>query len=1026
MKLLRKNLLLGTLLSGAMMATAVPSFAQDAENDDEIIVTGSRLSQANVVSSSPVVTIDEDLFDVRGTTDTVDLVNTLPSVYAAQTTAFANGATGTSTLNLRGLGSVRTLVLVDGKRLPPGGPLGGFAADLNLIAPQLVEKVEIVTGGASAVYGSDAIAGVANFITRKDFEGVELDLQYGFNQSNNSSQFWRDALNARGIDPVTGSVADNDTYQLSAIVGTGLGDRGNVTGYFNYSKNDGIQQGNRDFAQCATFPTGEETLICLGSNQGPFPTTFVLSGVADANGDLVQLVDASGTPLVNADGTPQVSGAFSLQQNDSLASGFTNAYNFNPFNPIRRSVERFNAGFSGYYDITDDIQGYMDFGFTSSSSPQIIAPSAAFGSTINRVNCDNPLLTAEARALICGNPDIAGPFPRDVDGDGYAQTNVRRRFVEGGGRTDDRSRTNFRVVGGFRGELGDNFEWDLFGQFSETTLRRVQFNQVTLQNLQNALDIVTDPATGNPVCRSVLNGTDTSCVPFTSAYQNGVASSEDLRSYVDTPTLTSGDSQQLVFGGTISGDLTEYGFKAPWADEGMSALVGFEYREDTLFQQADGIASSGNLVGSGGATTPANGETELLEFFAEAQIPVISGRAGIEQFNLNGAFRYSDYSSFDNLTGRTGGNFSTESYAIGASWVPTDDLRIRGQFQRAIRAPNVLELFNPQNSGLTGLSDPCSGSTPTASAAACANTGLASNLYGLVPPDSGQLNTLTGGNPALTPEISDTYTFGVVYQPSQIDGLILSFDYFDITLEDAIGTIPTSTTLNQCLATGDAAFCNLIQRGPDGSLTFFPREQAFIQATSVNVAEFATSGLDFQAMYSHDIGKYGDLSFNYNSTYLLSQDQINLPGTPKYDCTGYFASSCGNPNHEYRHNFQVGWNSPWKVRANVVWRYFSGLDQVGTVDNGIGGTGDITSLVDTGSRAIDEKIEAISYFDLAAFYDLNDKISLRAGVNNVLDNDPPIVTTFGVSGVNVEANTVAGVYDAGGRFIFVGANIAFD
>ena len=271
-------MLMTTLLSAATIgAAAIPAHAQDTEGD-EIIVTGSRLNQANIVSSSPVVTIDDDVFDVRGTVDAVDLINTIPSAFAAQTTAFANGATGTSTVNLRGLGATRTLVLVDGKRLPPGGPLGTFAADINLIAPQLVERVEIVTGGASAVYGSDAIAGVANFITKKDFEGVELDFQWGFNQSANSSEFFQDALNAANIDPITGSVTDNNTYQINALVGSGLGDgRGNVTAYFNYANSEGILQGNRDFSQCATVPSADGGVTCLGSNAGPFPTSFVLT-----------------------------------------------------------------------------------------------------------------------------------------------------------------------------------------------------------------------------------------------------------------------------------------------------------------------------------------------------------------------------------------------------------------------------------------------------------------------------------------------------------------------------------------------------------------------------------------------------------------------------------------------------------------------------------------------------------------------------------------------------------------------------
>lgn len=1036
----KKQLLMTTLLSAATLgAFSSPAMAQDSAGDsadEEIIVTGSRIQRANVVASSPVVTVDAELFDARGTTDTIDLINTLPSAFAAQTTAFANGATGTSTVDLRGLGSRRTLVLVDGKRLPPGGPLGGigsgFSADLNLIAPQLVDRVEVVTGGASAVYGSDAIAGVVNFITRKDFEGIELDVQYGFNQSNNNDDFWRERLEAIGETPADNSVTDNDTIQFSAIMGTSLADgRGNLTGFFNYSQNDGIQQGNRDFAQCATFPIGDDDLICLGSNQGPFPTTFVLSQAVDASGNPIGLLDGAGNPLLNADGSPQVSGAFSLGQDDSLSAGFNNAFNFNPFNPIRREVERFNAGFNGYYDINEDVTGYMDFAFTSSSSPQVIAPSAAFGSTINQVNCDNPVLTSEARSIICGNADINGPFPRAVlttDFAGntvapglYAQTNIRRRFVEGGPRTDDRTRTNFRMLGGFRGELIDTFDWDVFASYSETRLQRVQFNQVTLANLQQALDIVTDPVTGAPVCRNSAGG----CVPFTSAYANGVPSDPSLRAFVDTPTLTTGSSAQTVVGGTIGGELGNYGLKSPYADEDVSLLVGFEYRKDELFEQADGIASSGNLVGSGGATLPTNGETSIFEVFGEAQIPVISGVQGIEQFNLTAALRYSDFSSRNNLTDTKGEDQTNTTYALGASWVPVDDIRIRAQYQRASRAPNVLELFQQQNSGLTNLTDPCSGSAPTATAAQCANTGLNQSLFGLVPPDSGQLNTLTGGNPSLSPETSDTYTIGVVYQPSQIDGLTVSLDYFDITLKDQVNTIPTSTTLSQCLTTGDPSFCNLIQRGPDGSLTFFPRELAFIAATQQNIAEFATTGLDMQVVYNHDLGSYGDVSFNYNATYLMSLDQINLPGTPSYDCVGFYNADCGSPNFEYRHNFQATWQTPWNVRATALWRYFSAVDQLGTANNGPGQDGSLISLVDDGGRAIDEKIDATGYLDLAAFYDITDDVTLRAGVNNVLDNDPPIVTTFGTTGVTVEANTVAGVYDAGGRFLFVGANMRF-
>ena len=998
---LAKSIRLG-LAFGALTTLSGAALAQDAASDEEevvekISVTGSRIATTNVVSSSPVVTVSAELFDIRGTTDTVDLINTLPAFFADQTTAFANGATGTSTANLRGLGARRTLVLVDGKRLPPGGPLAGFAQDLNLIAPQLVERTEVVTGGASAVYGSDAIAGVVNFITRKNFEGVEVDLQYGANQSKNDSGFWQERLEAIGETPSTGTVTDNQTVQFNLIMGVNTDDgRGNITSYFNYSKNNGIQQANRDFAQCATFPIGENDLICLGSNQGPFPTTFVVDGTG-----------------------------YSLQGDNSLTEGFTNAYNFNPFNPIRREVERFNVGFKGTYDITDNMSVYSSVGFTSSQSPQVIAPSAAFGSTINRVNCDNPLLTDEMLGIFCGTLGTDGTYSR-ADADGYAQAQIRRRFVEGGGRTDDRTRTNIITLNGIKGTIADTFDWDLFVQYSETRLQRTQFNQVTLSNLQNSLDIITDPATGAPACRSAVNGTDAACIPFVTAYDATATFDPALQTYLDTPTLTVGNSKQTIYGGTISGDLFEYGIQSPWADDGVNALVGFEVRRDELVQQADGIAAAGNLVGSGGATVPTNGNTEVTDLFFEFQVPLVSGVTGIERLDLTAAYRYSEYESTNNLNASQGGDIDTDTYALGLAWVPFEDLRVRTQIQRAVRAPNINELFTPQNSGLTSLTDPCAGTTPSATQAQCANTGLSAALYGSVPPDSGQLNTLTGGNPNLDAEKSDTFTFGVVYQPSQIDDLMVSIDYFDIVVEDAIGTVPAATTLSQCLETGSDAFCSLIQRGPDGSLTFFPREQAFIATANANIAEFGTTGVDAQVQYTLDMSDWGEVNFNYNATFLLSADTVLLPGSASFDCAGWYGSSCGNPNPEYRHNLVTTWISPYDFTASLVWRFYGENELVGSIDNGFltdGATGAITKA----DPGISTDLNSISYLDLTMFYDLTENVTLRAGVNNLLDRDPPVVTTFGTpgTGTNVEANTIAGVYDAGGRFMFMGVRASF-
>ncbi|NQY98336.1 MAG: TonB-dependent receptor [Henriciella sp.] len=1045
---LRRRALRTTIIAGmAGLGIGQIAIAQDAEPEeaavqDTVIVTGSRIMNSNIASSSPITTVGADTFDARGTVDTIDLVNSLPQSYVganSQNSSFANGANGTSTLDLRGLGATRTLVLANGKRLPPESPLsGGYASDVNLIPAPLVERVEIVTGGASAVYGSDAVAGVANFILRSDFEGVEADIQYGFNQFDNSNSTLQAALADIGEDTVDGSHSTNDTYDLSLILGSNLDDgRGNATVYFRYFENEGINQGERDFSRCALGEFGDDP-FCLGSNQGPYPTSFVVSAAVPVGGlaaDAIPLYNADGTIQTDADGNPITGATFSLNQDNTLSSGFNNPYNFNPPNPIRRATERFNAGFLGHYEITPDVEAYAEFGFSKSTSPAVIAPSAAFGSSINQVNCDNPLLTAEMLAAICGVIDPnTGYYTRDIEtdagavaGDGYVQAEVRRRFVEGGGRTDTRTLTNFRFVGGLRGTIWDHVDWDIFGQVAQTELDRLQTNQVTAANLARSLDIV-DDGNGNYVCRSVVDGTDPSCLPFLSAYDAGAEVDSGFAAYVDTPTLTTGSIEQFVYGATAQTDLGNYGISAPWAKDGPNVLIGVEYRRDGIKAQADGTNQGGGLVGSGGAVLPTNGETDLLEYFAEIQVPLIQDAPFAKELGLSAAIRNSQYESVDILNGVEGGDFSADTFAVGATWSPNDDVRFRAQFQRAIRAPNVFELFNPQNTNLSSLSDPCSGfagtdDAPEATAAECANTGVTAAQYGAIPPDSGQLNIITGGNPDLTPEDADTVTLGFVYQPHQIPDLLVSLDYYQIELTDAVGTIPASFTLTRCLETGDATFCSLINRGTDGSLTQVPRDQAAITATSINTGGQNVAGLDLSMSYLYDLGQWGDLGFKYNANYQLENETIAVEGSAPYDCVGYFDDSCGNPTFEYAHNASVAYTSPWDVRANLMWRYLSSVERIDSIDTD---TGAVTTFAAAGTNTGSAKLDGEHYFDVSAFWDVNEHVELRAGVNNVLDNDPPVLPQFGPSPTtNTEGNTVAGVYEAAGRFVFVGAKFSF-
>ncbi|MCR9269715.1 MAG: TonB-dependent receptor [Hyphomonadaceae bacterium] len=1016
---------------------------EDTESVQEVItVTGSRIINANISSSSPVTSIGADQFDLRGTVDTIDLVNSLPQVSVganSQNSSFANGANGTSTLDLRGIGSVRTLALANGKRLPPGSPLsGGYASDVNLIPAPLVERVEIVTGGASAVYGSDAVAGVANFILRSDFEGIEADFQYGFNQFSNDNSALQQALANIGEDTVSGASTANDTYDFSIVMGSNMDDgRGNATVYFRYFENEGIDQGARDFARCALGEFGGDP-FCLGSNQGPFPTSFVLSPAIPTGGtlaDAVPLYNADGSVRTDDEGNPITGGGFSLNGDNTLSSGLNNAFNFNPQNPIRRATERFNAGFLGHYEISPNIEAYSEFGFSKSKSPQVIAPSAAFGSAINQVNCDNPLFTAEQLAALCGVIDPAtGFYTRDiatttggVAGDGYVQAEVRRRFVEGGGRTDTRTLTNFRFVGGLRGTVFDHIEWDAFGQVAQTELDRLQTNQVTLVNLTRALDIV-DDGNGNFVCRSFLNGTDPNCIPFLSAYQVGAETDPGLAAYVDTPTLTTGSIEQFVYGATAQTDLTNYGVSSPWATEGPNVLIGVEYRRDGITAQADGTNQSGGLVGSGGAVLPTNGETDLFEVFGEIQLPVIQDMPYIKELGLSAAIRNSTYESIDILNSVEGGDFSVNTYSVGATWSPNDELRLRAQYQRAARAPNVFELFNPTNTNLSSLSDPCSGfagtdDAPTATFEQCARTGVTEAQYGAIPPDSGQLNVITSGNPTLNPEEADTITLGFVYESRLVPDLLVSLDYYQIEVNDLIAATPASFTLTNCLETGAEEYCSLINRGTDGSLTQVPRNQAAIDASTINTGFLNVAGFDLAVSYGYDLDEWGQIALRYNGNYQLESEFSVGDGIEPFDCVGLYDDSCANPTFEYSHNVTAVYDSPWNVRGSILWRYLSEVERISSID---AVTGETTTFAQAGTNTVSSVLDGKHYFDVAAFWDVNDFVELRAGVNNVFDEDPPVVPTFGPSPTaNIEANTIAGVYEAAGRFVFVGAKLSF-
>jgi len=991
----------------AAVASTLPGFAfaqdDEATEIEEIVVTGSRLTKSNVTSSVPLVQIGAEEINSRGVARVEDVVNILPNVFVSQTAEVANGASGTSTLNLRGLGSQRTLVLIDGKRLPFGSPFSS-SANVDMVPARMVERVDIVTSGASAVYGSDAVAGVVNFITKKDFEGFEFDYQYSTNYNKNSNGYMQNLLaEADFFDP--GATTTGEASLMSVMMGVNSDDgRGNITLFGTYEDMEEMLGKDRDTGACTLF--GSSDPFCGGSSNFRRFNGTIGNGVA---GTVFQELNGELVPF---------SGRSDMY------------YNYGAVNHYQRPVERWNLGASGHYELTESVEAYFDTTYMNNKTAAQIAESASFNRPFS-TNCDNPL-------LLGGNPnnnpdgvrlgDMTGTF--DDNGDfiscldwmaaGNESIDVQfinsHRNIEGGPRVSTYENSTWRAIFGLRGDINDDFAFDIFGQFAATEGTRISQNDLNFNRVQQSLYIV-DDGSGNPVCRDSSGG----CVPwniFTRNADGSTGVTDEAAAFIAGVGIVTGDTEQTVFGGTIEGDLTNFGIKSPMAEAGMTGLVGFEYREDYLGRLSDDISkiSGGRgLTGTGGATLPIAGEIEVEEVFMELSMPLITGQPMIQELGLTAGYRYSDYTTNGNGVSNT---FDADTYFAGLSWAPNDEVRFRANQSVAIRAPNVFDLYVGINTGLIELSpvngdgDQCSGPNPVATQAQCANTGLSAAQYGTVDPSAaGQFNLITGGNPNLVAERGETTTFGVVITPSMIENLSIAIDYFDIEVTDAIGSVPAQTSYDRCLTTGDPAFCANIQRDTAGTLHLLNEAPggglAGISTQNVNVATDATEGVDVNITYSLDMSDMGSINFDYAATFLDTNYTIAIPGDDKVECTGAYAGPCGLPAPEYNHRFLATWVTPYDLTVSATWRHIGETDLYGLTDP---------------QGYLEDSMEERNYLDLAATYDYSENVQVRFGANNLLGEDAPVTTSSGTGTGN--NNTYPGLFDVS-TYLFAGVTVKF-
>jgi len=973
---------------------AAPSLmAQDESSDvEEITVTGSRIQDVNVTSSSHISVVDIEAIDNRGLTRVEDYLNDLPQISPSQSITNSNGASGTASVNLRNLGCGRTLVLMNGRRLAPGTTGGGNCADLNSIPLLLLDKVEVLTGGATSVYGSDAVAGVVNFILDEDFEGFKASATHSFYQHKNDNSELRDLVASYDYALADKDITVGDTTKVAFAFGGDINDgRGHMTAYVEKTDTDPILQGDFDISACA-LRSGYSG--CGGSSTIP-PGRFADFGMYGANG------------FTLADGTsPRLDHKI---VGDTLMPREGQAYNYNPTNYFQRPDTRYNAGLFGHYEINDKVTAYVESRYMKSESVAQIAYSGTFGN-ITRFPCYNPLMSAQQYEVLCGQwvgmggdhaPDFASgaaalAYVSSLDiavGNGDiidygAPTYHLKRNVEGNPRQGAFFYKNFVNVAGIRGDINDNWSYDVNVQATRVDYQNEYRNDLSVTAINRAVDVVS--INGVPTCVSALNGTDSSCMPYP-LFNGGLPGDgglqgvwdggQELQNYIANATYINGNLKQTIISGYITGEL---GFSIAGGSNAQLVL-GFENKEMSSDYRPDLPSRTGDRSGSGGATLPLAGEYDVDELFFELALPIG------DSVSLDLGARFADYS--------TGAD--TEAFKVGAFWNVNDSVALRASFQTAQRHATIGEMFSAVSDGLVDLDyDPCgldpdTGAAPIASAAACAKTGLASNLYGTdLKSPADQYNIRGGGNPDVAPEESESMTVGLVITPDRVPGLTLTVDVFDITVEDGIGSVSAKTALDKCIETGAAGFCNLINRHPTNGTLWLTG--GYISTQLTNISEESTRGMDIIFDYAWDT-RFGPLSLQGVTTYLDTYKIIELPGSTPISCAGDWGGSCGkNPMPELMGNYSATLST--KFDTDVV----LGLRYLGSTD-------------DLNANAID--FSSYTYFDLTANYYGLDNTKITLGVSNLLDKEPGYTSDAGTAPGN--GNTFPAYFDAFGRYIFL-------
>ncbi len=947
---------------------------EEADNLEEVIVTGSRISRSNLSTSTPLQVVNSEAIELAAQVNIGDLINQLPAagVPTNRTNAnFLNNASGLVTIDLRNLGTERTLTLVNGRRFVAGVP-GSSAVDLNAIPTALIERAELITGGASAVYGSDAVSGVVNFVMKDDYEGFELSTRIGESDAGDADETSIDLLFGRNFDEGRGNAVFNISYTEQGAVFSRDRERSAVDEFSE------IFFGGEPFEQRRPF-------FSSFPPQGRFDATQTGTG-----NNFTFLPDGT---LVN-----------NFVTNGDAASGRgPDGFNRSAFRTIAIPIDRFLVNSNVKYDFTDTTSFFFEGTYANTQSQSRLEPFPLDSDDLFSDGTSGIPVRytgSDGRTII--HPFLPQPILAAADGAGVENIRFRRRLVEFGARGARNERQTFRGVLGLEGSFNEKYSWDVSFNYGQSTQSQSSDGQVDVTAFRSALLSERDPATGQIRCVDAIaraNG----CAPinvfgFNSIDQNALA-------FVSAEQSRQAKVTQQILQANLTGPL----FKLPAGD--LQFAVGFEYRDEESDARNDALTVRG--LNSSNAIPSVIGSFDVSEVYAELDIPLIED-GFVDYANLAVAARASDYSTVG----------STSTYETRLEVRPVESLTFRGSVARAVRAPNVDELFDPGGQTFAQVQDPCNNVTAATGGVIAdncrADPGIAARIaatgaFTLTQSELQGTTGFIGGNPDLEEEEADTFTVGFVYLPKFLPESMsasLTVDYFDIEISNAISAVSQNNTLNLCYESVglSSPLCSNIVRFAAGNTQQGALNE--VNSGEANVAEFNTSGIDVALGVDFEIGSLpGTFGATVNYTYLDELEFVALPNAEPDNEAGEIGDAENQWNAKLRYATD-------RLSTQLEIRYI-GESRI-----------DDTFLSDEDCATLNCVTDATVYTDFQARYTLpqsffgDGEFEVFGGVRNLFDEEAPLLPG-GLPESDTGLATDGGTYDAIGRSFYVGAKIKF-